>query len=101
MSKHTPVPWAFKRVPVWAPTTPTEGIPVFEFCFTGGEEWMQRAKANAEFIVRAVNNHDALVKALKAALSDAGNNVGYEHALIDKQTADECFAVLAKAEGNL
>jgi len=40
-----------------------------------------------------------LVAALRAALSDATVNVGYDHAIIDKQTQDECFAVLDKFEG--
>ncbi len=52
-SKFTPGPWAFKRIPVWAPDKPQDGIPHFEFSATGGDEWLSKAKANARLIAAA------------------------------------------------
>lgn len=66
--KHTALPWAFKKVPVWAPTQPNGNIPVFEFSFAGGDEWMRTAKANTALIVKAINCHDDLLEACKVAL---------------------------------
>lgn len=77
-TQYTPGPWQFKKVSVWAPTKPTEGIPVFEFCFTGGEEWMRTARANArliaasptlyEFAKRKAQSGDSEAKSMLASL---------------------------------
>ena len=68
--KHTPLPWAHKRVPIYTPVPPEGEIPVFECSFggNGGAEWQARAKANTAFIVQAVNSHYALVEALKGEI---------------------------------
>lgn len=60
-NKHTPTPWYFSPIScdVWA-------NPGFTICevYPSGHETEEK-KANAEFIVRAVNCHDELVEALQ------------------------------------
>jgi len=71
MSEHTPTPWRI------TPSVPSDGFECYwltgnfgphnaekEICAINGPQSGVQA-ANAAFIVTAVNNHDALVKALE------------------------------------
>jgi len=76
MMKHTPTPWHFTKEvdemgnPVWDITTdPVDDGWIIAHTLTQSKE----DKANASFIVRAVNAHEALVEALEAALNMLDN----------------------------
>lgn len=100
MSEHTPTPW----VVVVGKDNSDNGEPLSPDIFgtiTGGNEgwhiarvWLAgkylNGEANAEFIVLACNNHDALVKALEGVIRVA-----------DRKTVefDAARAALAKARG--
>ena len=77
--EHTPIPWAWVKMPTyikWDIQTGGDKLilsffgPVLEAC--GGEgalgDWgaLSISEANAQFIIRAVNNHAALLEALEA-----------------------------------
>lgn len=68
MSEHTPTPWRLPKVPAEAPDATivcdADGGSIAD-CTPAGP-WIpeEQAEANAAFIVRAVNSHDALVKAI-------------------------------------
>ena len=60
---HTPTPWKFSFEcvdPEWAIVTTESGAII------ANVNADHRQEANAQFIVRAVNSHDALVLAIKA-----------------------------------
>jgi hypothetical protein len=66
-SEHTPTPW---RAANKSPTKVCDGIGhKVASCTThaGGDQWRthEQAAANAAFIIRAVNNHEALVAMLR------------------------------------
>ena len=73
MSKtHTPTPWK-----VWRdPGNPSPRITGADRCLVLsigiGPHFAKPTEANAEFIVRACNSHEALVQAVRFALSDEG-----------------------------
>lgn len=95
--QHTPGPWQFKRIAVWAPEKPEDGIPAFEFCSNGGEEWLAKAKANAQFIVTACNHHHELVEALKAVCAGfLGDSTGYFH--VEPNDMKKARSILTKVK---
>ena len=71
--KHTPTPWGIERTrdTLWVGPMRPDGIKVESIVFylhcgpDYTEDANARAKANAEFIVNAVNSHTALVAALE------------------------------------
>jgi len=76
MSEHTPTPWRI------TPSVPSDGFECYwltgnfgphnaekEICAINGPQSGVQA-ANAAFIVKAVNNHDALVRALRESAAD-------------------------------
>jgi len=64
MSEHTPTPWMVDDDMI---ITQVDAIPDDIICERTNEMPIKHSnwEANAAFIVKAVNNHDALVKALK------------------------------------
>jgi hypothetical protein len=77
MSEHTPTPWRadmgefppqMKLEPYLRSYVGPDGetIRVKGFALSGGNVEMDEARANSEFIVKAVNCHDDLVAALRA-----------------------------------
>lgn len=82
--EHTPLPWSCSenlerdhRVWIYGTVGPNKPrIAVAEWGVDMGQDMVATAKANAEFIVRAVNSFDKLVEALKVILAyDAVNTV--------------------------
>lgn len=71
MSEHTPTPWSlFDLNGVLAIKNPRSDASHNEIVFWTGfdaSHYPKQARANAAFIVTAVNNHDALVNALRNA----------------------------------
>lgn len=76
-SNHTPVPWTvheWPRMPgwfqIWGDQPDGNGgtFKAWVASVRGGELSDERNKANADFIFRACNSHDELVKALELAL---------------------------------
>jgi hypothetical protein len=72
---HTPTPWHVFDDKAECPGIEAENVTIVVFgdkltitedCGVQGET-AEEARANAAFIVRAVNSHDALVEALEAA----------------------------------
>lgn len=65
MSAHTPTPWSAE--PLGLGTAVAITSPSGDICYLTLQP--ARARANAAFIVRAVNAHDALVAALEKVAS--------------------------------
>jgi hypothetical protein len=66
-AKHTPTPWQEgTRGPNNCPIIGHKGLMIA--MLTNGIDFQETTDANAEFIIRAVNGHDALVLALKRCL---------------------------------
>lgn len=81
---HTPTPWGFgdlekgSKRPMWEHIVDSHGTQISTVmqsivrgCQVIGPETQEEAEANAAFIVRACNAHEALVAALKALITDA------------------------------
>lgn len=79
MGEHTPTPWRadmgefppqMKLEPYLRSYVGPDGetIRVKGFALSGGNVEMDEARANSEFIVKAVNCHDDLVAALSASI---------------------------------
>lgn len=76
MNKHTPTPWALNTDDI----PPTIYAEVNQHCIailddsSGAYKFddVATCEANAEHIVRCVNSHDALVKALQECLQNTG-----------------------------
>lgn len=82
MTDHTPTPWRVEQDTdlIWGACNPDDkssygmGYAIVEG--KSGEKYsrykpeMDERMANAAFIVKAVNNHDALVKALRESAAD-------------------------------
>jgi hypothetical protein len=64
--QHTPTPWHHSECFLWACVT-TKADGRGEVVCTAASRDESAARANAEFIVRAVNAHDDLLAALKEA----------------------------------
>lgn len=67
-TQHTPTPWKLTE----PDRIEQEGFGMI--CTTRGDNW--QAPANAAFIVRACNSHDALVKALERTVLLLENSSG-------------------------
>lgn len=83
--KHTPLPWELKR-------TPENRYKIIkgdlQVASTGIPFWYPESEANAEFIVKCVNNHYKLLEACKEALS---NSLGeMEKGQILRQAIKDC-----------
>ncbi len=85
--KHTPLPWIIFSDLEDGPVALLPAGRPGEICRFN--QFMQNNQANAEFIVRAVNNHDALVEALRDA-DDAlrGMIYDFEHETGENVDAD-------------
>jgi hypothetical protein len=93
MSKHTPLPWRadLEGKGGWVMGPQSEPSGAFVICWR--PPWEARSDesdANAEFIVRACNNHEKLLEALKEIVADASCSA------YAAQVAD---AAIVKAEG--
>lgn len=84
MSEHTPTPWHWEihdssAASIHGPEGMADHVLTVAPCkHCRGKEWVwgsctNPTEANAYFIVRAVNSHDALVKALEWIAEVAGN----------------------------
>lgn len=97
---HTALPWILNHDEILATSDPADVVAICEWGYDDS------AEDNAEFIVRACNAHDGLVKALKAAQQFIRNGIefGYIH-MPDADTPDTAHktpalieAALAKAQ---
>lgn len=70
MAEHTPTPWFSDRKFVVGPRPSTDDQSDGMLCGVA-DVYGENAKEDAEFIVRAVNSHDALVKAMTELLEHA------------------------------
>lgn len=89
MSEHTPTPWAVdpdhRPGMGWNAHVVEAADPNNRVCFmTSGPE----GKVNAAFIVKAANNHDALVKALTAAVRIVADRAAGGRMLTNKEDAN-------------
>lgn len=88
-TKHTPLPWEYRAASRGITTTMQQGAysVICRMAESAGINAEERA-ANAAFIVKAVNSHQALVDALEALMECAGGQYspGYDEAF-DKATA--------------
>ena len=99
MSKHTPTPWEKCEAGDYSDYDGDsiillgDDISCRVAAVFGADE---KAEANAEFIVRAVNAHDALVTALKLLVRN-GQKQGWTDKYQDDMNA--ALAAISKAEG--
>ena len=96
-SEHTPTPWhktALDKIVNSTGTTVIANLNLLEFGTDGNT-----AIANAAFIVRAVNNHDALVEALEMALREM-HELRAGKPLASGKAFFHVDQVLAAAKGN-
>jgi len=95
---HTPTPW---RVACDAAREAT--VPIFgaDLRYVGSTGHDRVGLADAAVIVRAVNSHDRLVKALRALVGNGNNRWGYDVAAnaLNDDIRNEARAALAEAEG--
>jgi hypothetical protein len=73
-TKHTPLPWFYQSDVIYS-KTPSDGYETTAVAYVGDElrhvgglQYGKPRDANAALIVRAVNSHDAMVKALETAV---------------------------------
>lgn len=115
MSTHTPTPWqAFEfggehpaigikpetwapKIQYWIASVPLRRAPGAGASIQDCGATTDEARANAEFIVRAVNSHDRLVKALRRAVNHLLMDGTHCNDVADALT--QCQAALAAAEG--
>jgi len=94
---HTPTPWKAEENRVFQIKHPTFRIAI---CTSNSADYLEE-KANAEFIVRACNNHDELLEALKEsqiALYDA-MHAGHLSRSYGGKVMDKIEQAIAKVEG--
>lgn len=87
--EHTPIPWHIKAQDHGGPQIWAERVQV-AFAFAGDN---QPSKANADFIVRAVNNHAKLLAALEGMRDAFGENEGRIPADVGSRSIDEVEAI--------
>jgi len=105
--KHTPTPWRLAGIEIWAGS---KRIAMGNGAYD--EKDRETKKANAAFIVKAVNLHDELVEACRLFVShhDGYNIDGSKRYLLDKDIENQCAQnwekvcgiardILAKAAG--
>ena len=97
--QHTPGPWTIGRGRRWITSGDVDIARIHDVSKIGEAE----AVANAEFIIRACNSHDALLEALENLMEWEGGEPGSYNDLSDQERADEvwqdAFDAIAKAKG--
>lgn len=107
--KHTPTPWIVSEYPMGygiervedSKNCPVRGSVAFIDRIVGSASYPDQAKANAGFILRAVNAHEALIEAAKAG-EYLGDKLGAGIELPPAMIAEKLRiirAAIAKAEG--
>jgi hypothetical protein len=103
MTKHTPTPWFQEKDAIYAKSqVDDEGHWYVANTITMPEDGVEMA--NAAFIVRAVNAHDDLVRAVQAFLvavdtnASQGGDIGERINKANPLTVEAARAALAKAE---
>jgi hypothetical protein len=102
MSEHTPTPWTVERNAPWSIKTNARAIidkdrfavawaPAWDIADADSVAAPEEGAANAAFIVKAVNSHDALVKALEEIRYITGHPIGLTER---KQIRGICDAIL-------
>ncbi|MDP2952895.1 MAG: hypothetical protein Q8O76_06235 [Chloroflexota bacterium] len=97
-TEHTPTPWVVDAKPIMGNSGPairTVGRHIARMGWNDEED-----KANAAFIVRAVNSHDGLLAAVKALLGHSAHKCRFHGpAVCDQCEAQkQARAAIAKAE---
>lgn len=103
MAEHSPLPWSVGSRNAIDPeaecgVTAFDGMTVCDLWNSvniGTECDGEMARANAEFIVRCVNSHDALLAALKHLVECLNDDLDPEQCA----AWDAALAAIAKAEG--
>lgn len=110
MSEHTPLPWVVYRARInsyiLSDAPETRGRHVVDHHVGqdrhGHRPGQLRSRADAEFIVRACNAHDALVYALRGLLAltlKALPGLGGDHQIAADPVIAAARAAIARAEG--
>ena len=99
MSEHTPPPWSIEDLEPYGRVTERHdnGACGDPECCGGYSEWSEITRPNAAYIVRCVNSHEQLVRALENAVSIM--DVFIAHAPESPALAD-IKAVLAQAKSS-
>lgn len=93
-AKHAPLPWTFDELPEWGEIYDANGGLIATV-----NETAEEIKADAEFIVRAVNCHDELLEALQLFLQGATRIDYDENSWVFVEAVDAARAAIAKATG--
>lgn len=106
-TKHTPTPWFVmkevgpcqERLISGKPFYPDHGDPLFHVTVTGNSD--EEREANTDFVIRAVNSHDALLAALKGLMADlSGGKKHCGHDFTCICAGDAARAAIVAAEAN-
>lgn len=101
MAEHTPTPWAADKQYI---TTDNGPVPIatghYTYVTDQNGRLHQEAVANAAFIVKTCNSHDALVKALEAVVRDV-NEYERLNNLAPTPSHVECWDSVAHAKAVL
>ena len=94
---RTPGPWVVKDDGIVAAVTPADCGDIICEAPEGFEDSMRRWRANAEFIVRVVNAHDALLEACEACETDLDAAIKrLPQKYSDRDDYQACVALLAQ-----
>jgi hypothetical protein len=105
MTSHTPTPWElFDCNGIIAIRNPRARSSKSEIIFWSGfdaSHYPRQAAANAAFIVKAVNNHEALVKALERAERIVADRAAGGRMLTNKEDAQAVAVLCREVLGNV
>lgn len=99
--KHTPTPWKYGSTKgIYLGTDPDQKRR-YAIESPSGNSWILQLddKANAEFIVRAVNAHEDLLEACKALIDCQGERVPTAFNIRYDRAVQMAWAATTKAEG--
>jgi hypothetical protein len=89
-TQHTPTPWKFEVM------NNILGIPLL-YHINRGDIEVRSGLADAEFIVRAVNSHEALLETLKSIIES--NSYWWQEVGWDDEDFKRATKLIAQAEG--
>jgi len=110
MSKHTPTPWTLGRISKHSQTAFIDAMhqdPDLKHvdwrdmiqcngCYELPDKGIEKAEANARFVVKAVNYHERLREALRELLGRVENDADSKSWFLDEQA--EARALLAELD---
>lgn len=97
-TQHTPLPW--RTLDTGNEIQITTANHWRKIAVTTWEPVTAEDRANASYIVRACNSHEALVSALSALVSECQSRFDYESTRAENAALEQAVSALAQAEAN-